>query len=53
MVNMDKRVVSDTMVTESEVSRPNFEANIVHKAAVGALIHVAIAKGMVPFIPQT
>ena len=48
----DKRVVSDTIVTDNDVSRPNFEENIVDNAAVGALIQVVSANGIVPLIPQ-
>ena len=49
---MDNKVVSDTIVTESEVSRENLVENIVVIAAVGALPQIVRAKGNVPRRPQ-
>ena len=49
---MDNKVVSDTIVTEREVSRENLVENIVVIAAVGALAQIVSAKGSVPLRPQ-
>ena len=46
-------VLKDTILTEREVSPPNFEENIVVMAAVGAEAEMVIATKTSPLIPQT
>ena len=49
---MEIIVLKDTILTESEVSPPNFEENIVVMAAVGAEAEMVIATKTSPLIPQ-
>ena len=49
---MEIIVLKDTILTESEVSPPNFEENIVVIAAVGAEAEMVIATKTSPLIPQ-
>ena len=50
---MEIIVLKDTILTEREVSPPNFEENIVVMAAVGAEAEMVIATKTSPLIPQT
>ena len=45
-------VLKETSVTESSVSAPYFEENIVVIAAVGAQLQMVSAKRIVPLIPH-
>ena len=49
---MEIIVLKDTILTESEVSPPNFEENIVVMAAVGAEAEMVIATKTSPLTPQ-
>ena len=52
ILTRDRSVLSDTIVTDSSVSRLYFEENIVDIAAVGAEAEIVIDKRSVPRIPQ-
>ena len=52
IVITDSIVLKETVVTESDVSPPYLEANIVVIAAVGAQAHIVQATSTSPLIPQ-
>ena len=52
MVSRDNTVLNDTMFTDVEVSPPNFAANIVERAAVGALQEITDETSISPLTPQ-
>ena len=49
----EKAVLKDTILTEREVLRSNFAANIVAIAAVGALVDITEETSIIPLTPQT
>lgn len=49
---IESTVLKDTIFTESSVLAPNFEANIVLFAAVGALAEITRETSNTPRIPQ-
>lgn len=49
---IEMMVLKDTILTESEVSPPNFEENIVVMAAAGAETEMVIATKTSPLTPQ-
>ena len=49
---MEIIVLKDTILTESDVSPPNFEENIVVMAAAGAETEMVIATKTSPLTPQ-
>ena len=49
---IESTVLNDTILTESSVLAPNFEANIVLFAAVGALAEITRETSKMPRTPQ-
>ena len=48
----ENAVLKDTILTEREVLRLNFAANIVAIAAVGALVDITEETSIIPLTPQ-
>ena len=51
MVPKESTVLNDTISTDSSVSPPNFEENMVVIAATGALTEIIIETSRVPLTP--